>query len=404
VKNVNNVNNLNSVNNVSHASDVSHIRDLNDAGEASRALAVTVRKRLSPAFTLDISFSAPPGITIVFGESGSGKSTLLRTVAGLIEPDAGHIAIGSRRLYNSASGEHVPAGARQIGYVFQHLALFPHMSVSANIEYGLAHLPADQRRARTRAIAESFRIAHVLSRLPTAISGGERQRVALARSLVTDPVVLLLDEPLTALDHATASHIIDDLRAWNTAHGIPILYVTHTHREAFALGDRLVCLDGGRIVAAGTPHEILDSPASEPLARLAGFENLFNGVIVERRPEAGTMQCRLTGPGPGEAAAAGVEIEAPLAYGEAGDRVRLAIRAGDILLAVEEPRGLSARNVLRGQLMSLTREGPTVHAVVDAGARFQVHLTPGARDALRLGAGDHVWLIVKSHSFRIVSQ
>ncbi len=209
-------------------------------------LAVTVRKRLSPAFTLDVSFSAPPGITILFGESGSGKSTLLRTVAGLIEPDAGHIAIGERRLYNSAAAEHVPAGQRQIGYVFQHLALFPHMSVAANIEYGLAHLPADQRRARTHAVAESFRIAHVLSRLPAAISGGERQRAALARSLVTDPVVLLLDEPLTALDHATASHIIDDLRAWNAAHGIPILYVTHAHREAFALGERLVFLDGGR--------------------------------------------------------------------------------------------------------------------------------------------------------------
>jgi molybdate transport system ATP-binding protein len=382
--------------------DLSDVSDVNYVSEASRTLAVTVRKRLSPDFTLDISFSAPPGITIVFGESGSGKSTLLRTVAGLIEPDAGLIAIGERRLYNSAAAEHVPAGQRRIGYVFQHLALFPHMSVAANIEYGLAHLPAGQRRTRTHALAESFRIAHVLSRLPAAVSGGERQRAALARSLVTDPVVLLLDEPLTALDHATASHIIDDLRAWNAAHGIPILYVTHAHREAFALGERLVFLDGGRIVAAGTPHEILDSPASEPLARLAGFENLFSGVIVERRPEAGTMQCRLIGPGPGTDAA-GAEIEAPLAHGEPGDQVRLAIRAGDILLAVEEPRGLSARNILRGQLLSLTREGPTVHAIVDAGARFQVHLTPGARDALHLRAGDHVWLIIKTHSFRIVS-
>jgi len=366
-------------------------------------LTVTVRKRLSAAFTLDVSFSAPPGITILFGESGSGKSTLLRTVAGLIGPDAGHIAIGERRLYDSAAAEHVPAGQRRIGYVFQHLALFPHMSAAANIEYGLAHLPADQRRARVHAIAGSFRIAHVLSRLPAAISGGERQRVALARSLVTDPVVLLLDEPLSALDHATASHIIDDLRAWNAAHGIPILYVTHTHREAFALGDGLVFLDGGRVVATGTPHEILDSPASEPLARLAGFENLFDAVIVECRADAGTMRCRLTGPDPGASAGAGVEIEAPLAHGASGDRVRLAIRAGDILVAIEEPRGLSARNILRGQLLSLTREGPIVHAVVDAGARFHVDLTPGARDDLRLGAGDHVWLIIKTHSFRIVS-
>jgi molybdate transport system ATP-binding protein len=209
--------------------------------------------------------------------------------------------------------------------------------------------------------------------------------------------VLLLDEPLTALDHATASRIIDDLRGWNAAHGIPILYVTHAHREAFALGDRVIVLEGGRIVATGTPHQVLDSPTSASVAQLAGFENLFTGVIVERRAEAGTMQCRLTGGGDT------TEVEAPLADGDEGSPVRLAIRAGDILLATEEPRNLSARNVLRGQLTSLTRQGPTVQAIVDAGARFVVHLTPGARDALALAAGDPVWLIIKTHSFRIVS-
>jgi molybdate transport system ATP-binding protein len=365
--------------------------------DTAAKLAVVARKRLSGLFTLDVSFEAPPGITIVFGESGSGKSTLLRTVAGLVEPEAGHIAIGDRRLFNSATAENVPAGERRIGYVFQSLALFPHMSAAANIEYGLAHLSATERAMRARAAAESFHIEHLLSRRPSAISGGERQRVALARSLVTDPSVLLLDEPLTALDHTTASRIIDDLRAWNAAHGIPILYVTHAHREAFALGDRVIVLEGGRIVATGTPHEVLDSPTSASVAQIAGFENLFTGVIVERRPDAGTMQCRLTG---GNGA---IEVEAPLSDGDEGSSIRLAIRAGDILLATEEPRNLSARNVLRGQLTSLTREGPIVHAAVDAGARFVVHLTPGARDALGLGAGDRVWLIIKTHSFRIVS-
>jgi molybdate transport system ATP-binding protein len=362
-------------------------------------LVVIARKRLSRDFTLDVSFEALPGITIVFGESGSGKSTLLRIVAGLIQPEAGHISIGDRSLFNSATEESVPAGQRRIGYVFQSLALFPHMSAAANIEYGLAHLPAAERSIRARAAADSFRIAHLMSRRPSAISGGERQRVALARSLVTNPSVLLLDEPLTALDHTTASRIIDDLRAWNAAHRIPILYVTHAHREAFALGDRVVVLEGGRIVAIGTPHEILDSPTSASVAQLAGFENLFTGVIVGRRPEGGTMQCRLTG---GRDA---TEVEAPLADGEVTSRVRLAIRAGDILLATEEPRNLSARNVLRGQLTALSREGPTVHATVvaDAGARFVVHLTPGARDALALATGDPVWLIIKTHSFRIVS-
>ena len=358
------------------------------------SLSVSVRKRLSAAFTLDVTFSAPPGITILFGESGSGKSTLLRSVAGLLRPDAGSIAIGQRVLFDSTRPDDVPARDRNIGYVFQHLALFPHMSIAGNLEYGLPHLAADARRECARTIAESFRIAHILSRRPSAISGGERQRAALARSLVTDPAVLLLDEPLTALDHATASRIIEDLRAWNAAHHIPVLYVTHAHREVFALGERVIVLEQGRIVATGTPHDVLEAPAHERLAQLAGFENFFSGVVVDRRTDAGTMQCRLTG---------GTEIEAPLSQGDVGSPIRLAIRAGDILLANEPPRGLSARNVLRGRLTSLTRDGVRVVAGVEAGERFLVHLTPSARDALHLAVGDDVWLIIKTHSLRIVS-
>jgi molybdate transport system ATP-binding protein len=367
-------------------------------------LQVTARVNLSAVFSLDVSFSAPPGITIVFGASGSGKSTLLRAVAGLIEPDAGLITVGQRRLFNSATSENVPAGLRHIGYVFQNLALFPHMSVAANLEYGLDHLKADARRARIQEVASSFHIAHVLARRPDAISGGERQRVALARSLVTDPAVLLLDEPLTALDHATASRIMDDLRVWNEVHRIPILYVTHAHREVFALGERVIVLESGRIIASGTPHEVLESPPSERLAQIAGFENVFDALVVDQAPEAGTMRCRLMPPSGGDDRTGDcTEIEVPLAYSEIGARVRLAIRAGDILLAIQEPQGLSARNILGGRLTSLTREGHTIQAIVDAGARFQVHLTPSARDALRLEAGDPVWLVVKTHSFRIVS-
>jgi molybdate transport system ATP-binding protein len=358
-------------------------------------LSISVRARLSSAFTLDAALVAPSGITIVFGASGSGKTMLLRSVAGLTRPDAGSITVGQRVLFDAATGRDIPVRERRVGYVFQQLALFPHLSIAANIEYGLPGLAAGARRERTRAIAESFRIAHVLLRRPSAISGGERQRAALARSLVTDPAVLLLDEPLTALDHATASRIIEDLRAWNAAHHIPILYVTHAHREVFALGERVVVLEQGRIVATGTPHDVLEAPAHEGLAQLAGFENFFSGVIVERRADAGTMQCRLTD--------TGTELEAPLSHGDAGAPVRLAIRAGDILLANEQPRGLSARNVLRGRLMSLTREGARVVAGVEAGDRFLVHLTPSACDALHLAVGDHVWLIIKTHSLRIVS-
>jgi len=359
------------------------------------SLSLSVRARLSPVFTLDVTMVAPSGITIVFGASGSGKSTLLRSVAGLVKPDAGSITIGSRILFDGSSGRSLPVRQRRVGFVFQQLALFPHMSIADNLAYGLHDRPARIRRDQIHAAAASFRITHVLSRRPDAVSGGERQRAALARSLVTTPDALLLDEPLSALDHATQSRIIDDLRAWNIANGIPILYVTHAHREVFALGDRVVVLDQGRIVTTGVPHEVLALPEHEGLARIAGFENVFDAIVTERRPDAGTMQCTLSG--------AGTELEVPLSRGEVGTAARVAVRAGDILLATEAPRALSARNVIHGRIISLAREGPTVVARVDAGAPFVVHVTQSAVDSLSLAPGRPVWLIVKTYSCRIVS-
>jgi molybdate transport system ATP-binding protein len=185
---------------------------------SAMSVTASIRKRLSAGFSLDVDLSAAPGITMIFGASGSGKTTLLNCLAGLIRPDGGCITIGPQVLFDSTTSKSIPAQKRRVGYVFQQLALFPHMSAADNIEYGLA-----------------LHIAHLLARRPSAISGGERQRVALARSLVTDPLLLLLDEPLAALDHLTQSRIIADLRAWNEAHHIPIFYVTHSHREVFAL-------------------------------------------------------------------------------------------------------------------------------------------------------------------------
>jgi len=359
------------------------------------SVTASLHKRLSPGFSLDVDVSAAPGITMIFGASGSGKTTLLRCLTGLVRPDRGVITIGPEVLFDSTQSRSVPVQKRRIGYVFQQLALFPHLSSAENIAYGLAPLTADERRRRVQAIAESLHIAHVLPRRPSEVSGGERQRVALARSLVTDPALLLLDEPLSALDHVTQSRIIADLRAWNEAHQIPILYVTHSHREVFALGERVIVLDRGQVMADGTPHDIMESPAHEGLAQLAGFENFFDGIVVARRPDAGTMQCRLSD--------SGLNLEVPLTNGPEESPVRIAIRAGDILLSTEEPRRLSARNVLPGRLASLRREGATVIGGVDAGESFVVHLTPGACESLHLTVGDSVWLIVKTHSCRIVS-
>ncbi len=150
---------------------------------------------------------------------------------------------------------------------------------------------------QSSAILQAFRIPHLARRYPREISGGESQRTALARTLVTDPAVLLLDEPLAALDAATKSKIIDDLRQWNQAHCIPILYVTHSREEVFALGERVLVLDAGRIVAQGSPHEVIAAPLQETVAQLVGFENIFDAVVEAIRPERGTMTCRIAGDG-----------------------------------------------------------------------------------------------------------
>jgi molybdate transport system ATP-binding protein len=359
------------------------------------SLSATIRTRLSDAFALDVAMSVPSGVTILFGASGSGKSTVLRAVAGLLRPDAGSISIGPHVVFDRARGLDVPPHARRVGYVFQHLALFPHLTVEENLAYGLHALDAAERRHRIRDIAASFKIDHLLARRPAAISGGERQRAALARSLVTDPDALLLDEPLSALDHSTQSRIIDDLRRWNAAHDIPILYVTHSHREVFALGDRVIVLEHGAVAAAGTPHDVLEMPEHASLAQLAGFENVLQADVLVRRAQAGTMSCRL--------AQTSVELEVPLARGATGSAVQIAIRAGDILLATEPPRGLSARNILRGRLVSLARDGGAMVATVQAGARFVVHLTPSSADDLALTLGQDVWIVIKTYSCRIAA-
>jgi len=245
-----------------------------------------------------------------------------------------------------------------------------------------------------KAILNQFRIAHVARRRPAQLSGGERQRVALARSLVIEPQVLLLDEPLAALDLPTQSQLIADLRAWNRQHQIPILYVTHSQREAFALGERVVVLDGGKILAHGPPGEVLRAPHQETVAYLAGFENVFDARVVTLHEAHGTMTCRLEN--------STAELEVPLAQATAGAQVRIAIHAGDIIMAIERPQGLSARNVLPGKVLTLDQQGITAHARVDCGAVFQVELTPYAVQSLALAAGREVWLVIKTYSCHLL--
>jgi molybdate transport system ATP-binding protein len=349
----------------------------------------------APTFQLQVSEVFSPGFTVLFGPSGAGKSTLLDCIAGLLKPDSGRIGLGEEVFFDAGKGISLAPQRRGIGYVFQSLALFPHLSAKENIGYGIEGLPPGEQRARLERVVEAFHITKLLNRNPGELSGGEKQRVALARSVITNPRVLLLDEPLTGLDGGLRQAILDDLRNWNAEHRVPILYVTHNQEEVNAIGDRVVTMASGQVRAAGNPREVLDAPRSAELAQAAGFENLLKAHVLEYRPDDGIMRVGLDG--------SESELEVPLGTAAIGSTVQVAIRAGDILLATQLPYGLSARNVLPGTVEAIETRGPTVRLQVKAGPVFTVHLTPGALRSLELTVGSVVWLVLKTHSCHIVA-
>ncbi|HZD93049.1 MAG TPA: ATP-binding cassette domain-containing protein [Candidatus Sulfotelmatobacter sp.] len=202
-------------------------------------------------FAMNVEFSVPAGVTVIFGPSGSGKTTLLQCLAGLAEPDAGLISVAGETLFDSSRHINVSPQERRVGYVFQDLALFPHMTAAQNIAFGIRG-DAAEKTVQVRNILQRFHIAHVASSRPDEISGGERQRVALARALVTRPRLLLLDEPFSALDDELKLAIIGDLKRWLEENSIPVLLVTHDRGEARLLSERMLLLKEGSVVGEQT--------------------------------------------------------------------------------------------------------------------------------------------------------
>ena len=216
-----------------------------------------VSVRTTGGFPLDVTFDVPPGVTVLFGPSGSGKSTTLSAIAGLVRPSAGRISIGDDVWFDSAARTHVAVHRRRVAFVFQSLALFPHMTALDNVVYGMDRALAPPARARrAAALLERLRVPHLAGRKPRTFSGGEAQRVALARALATSPRVILLDEPFSALDRELRIELISDLRESIRELDVPVLFVTHHRQEARALGERLVLLEGGRVQRVGKVGEL----------------------------------------------------------------------------------------------------------------------------------------------------
>jgi len=247
------------------------------------------------AFELHVDFQIGPGITILFGPSGAGKSTLLDCIAGLLKPLEARVMLGEKVLQDSTGGIFLSAQKRNIAYLFQSPALFPHLTVEENTGFGLPNAGMEERKAAVYYLLEVFGVARLAQRKPGEISGGEAQRVALARALAPSPRAVLLDEPLKGLDAELKSSIVDDLRAWNRVNKLPILYVTHQRDEVDALGERVIALDRGRVVSEGVPHAVLDAPRTKRLAHTAGFENYLTAAVLELREADGVMRVRVTG-------------------------------------------------------------------------------------------------------------
>ena len=219
-------------------------------------LVTTIALQRSAEFAIDVELTCPPGITCIMGPSGSGKSTILAVLAGLQVPDRGRIALGDEVWLDRAKNVAVPVHRRRLAYVFQNLALFPHMSALHNVEYGMRDVPRGERTARAWRLLERVGVGHLAKRRPRTFSGGEAQRVALARALARSPRLVLLDEPFSALDRELRTQLTALVRELGTELGVPIVHVTHSVSEARQLADQIVQLDKGKIVARGKPAEL----------------------------------------------------------------------------------------------------------------------------------------------------
>jgi molybdate transport system ATP-binding protein len=236
-------------------------------------LQVEIKKRLesdrSGSFTLEVSFSAGAEITILFGQSGSGKTTTLRTIAGIIKPDEGRIKVFDEIYFDSSTGKNWSIQKRRVGYVFQDYILFPHLNAEQNVAYGIKENGAKDipRLEKARAMLSLFKVDYIRQRYPANMSGGEQQRTALARALASDPAVVLLDEPLSAVDAETRSALLDEVVAAQERFKIPFIYVTHNTAEAIRLGSKVVVLRQGKVKQAGRPSEIFATTENEAETR-----------------------------------------------------------------------------------------------------------------------------------------
>ncbi len=273
--------------------------------------------RESAAFTLDVNFEAGPGVCVLFGPSGSGKTVTLDCIAGFAKPAEGRVELDGTVLFDGAKGVNLPPQERRCGYVFQNYALFPHMTLRQNLEFAAERLPRLERHRRVSEMLERFRLTDVAGRRPAELSGGQKQRCSIARALIAQPRVILLDEPARGLDQALRMELYNTLRQVRQAFGTPVVLVTHDLDECFELGDEMVVVHEGVVAQHGTPRSVLQQPANLEVARLLGLFNLLPVEVKALDPSRNSSRLAY-----GEFELAGPYLPGRLL----GDRVSLYVR------------------------------------------------------------------------------
>ena len=338
------------------------------------------------AFSIDASFRAPPGLTVLFGGSGSGKTTIINAIAGLLVPDEGFIASGHETLLDTARGICLAPHRRRVGYVFQEGRLFPHLTVRQNLLYGAWFAKSEYDSSEFGRIVELLGITHLLARRPGALSGGEKQRVAIGRALLASPAIILADEPLASLDEARKGEILPYFERIRDEVSVPIVYVTHSAAEVARLATTVVALERGSVIRQGAAEEVLGDPAVLPLgSRAAGA--VLNARVIANHAD-----------GLSEIEAGSERLLLPDLGRPPGSAIRVRISAHEVILARKRPEGLSALNIVKGRVAGIQQgKGPGVMVALDSGAgRILARITRRSAEALGLVEGVEVFAVIKS--------
>jgi molybdate transport system ATP-binding protein len=338
-------------------------------------------------FDLAARFTAPGGLTALFGRSGAGKTSLVNLLAGLARPIAGHIRVGGAVLFDAAQGIDLPPEKRRVGYVFQDARLFPHLSVAHNLTYGMNRVPPGERRHGFDQVVALLELEALLTRRPAGLSGGEKQRVAIGRALLASPRLLLMDEPLSALDAARKNEIMPFIERLRDDMRVPIVYVSHALDDVVRLADIMVILSGGRVVAEGEVEDIMSRLDLRPLTGRYEAGAVLAAVVIgeDRESDLSTLSF-----GAGELLVPRLDLPR-------GAPLRVRVRARDVSLSLSRPIDSSVLNIFKGTIIAIEdSDGPYADVLINIGAPLIARITRRSLKTLGLRPGKAVYASIKA--------